>query len=361
VNQSKEVLMKSETRAFLGRLLETASPSGFEVEAARVWRAEAETFADEVSVDSNGTSYARLKGSGPKVMIEGHIDEIGVMVTHIDDNGFLWFSAIGGWDDQVLVGQRIRVLAEAGPIVGVIGKKPRHQMTEEDMNKVSKIRTLWIDIGAKDGDDARSRVSIGDPGIIEQPLLELGDDLIACRGLDNRVGAFVALEALRYLSTGERPAADVWAVATNQEEITFGGARTSAFGLEPDVAIAIDVTHATDHPDADVRGNGLCKLGGGPTLARGSAVHPGVNRRLVEAARDEGIPYTLEATPRSTGTDADAIAYARSGVPTGIVSIPNRYMHSPSEIVSLSDLDNCSKLIAAFTLRLGTEPDFRRV
>lgn len=352
--------MNDEIKGFLRKLLGTASPSGFEFEAGRVWRAEAETFADEVSVDSNGTSFARLKGDGPKVMVEGHIDEIGVMVTHIDDSGFLWFSAIGGWDDQVLVGQRIRILAEGGPIVGVVGKKPRHQMNEDDMNKVSKIKTLWIDIGAKDGDDARSRVSIGDPGVIEQPLIELGDDLIACRGLDNRVGAFVALEALRYLSQDERPAADVWAVAPSQEEITFGGARTSTFGLEPDVAIAIDVTHATDHPDADVRGNGLCKLGGGPALARGSAVHPAVNRRLVEAAQAEEIPYILEATPRSTGTDADAIAYARDGVPTGIVSIPNRYMHSPSEIVSLSDLDNCARLIAAFTRRLGAEPDFIR-
>jgi endoglucanase len=352
--------MSDDTRSFLRRLLETASPSGFEVEAARVWRTEAESFADEVSVDSNGTSFARLKGDGPRVMIEGHIDEIGVMVTHIDDNGFIWFSAIGGWDDQVLIGQRIRILAEGGPIVGVIGKKPRHQLTDEDLNKVSKIRTLWIDIGAKDGDDARSRVSIGDPGVIEQPILELGDDLIACRGIDNRVGALIALEALRLLSQGERPAADVWAVAPTQEEITFGGARTSAFGLEPDVAIAIDVTHATDHPDADVRGNGLCKLGGGPALARGSAVHPGVQRMLVEAAKAEGITYTLEATPRSTGTDADAIAYARAGVPTGIVSIPNRYMHSPSEIISLSDIDSCASLIAAFTRRLDASPDFRR-
>ncbi|MGH9176454.1 MAG: M42 family metallopeptidase, partial [Vicinamibacterales bacterium] len=356
----EEEMMNDETKAFLRRLLEAASPSGFEIEAARIWRAEAETFADEVTVDSNGTSFARLRGDGPTVMIEGHIDEIGLMITHVDDDGFLWFRPIGGWDDQVLVGQRIRVLAEAGPIVGVIGKKPRHQLSPDDLNKVSKIETLWIDFGAKDGDEARSRVSIGDAAVIEQPLVELGDDLIACRGIDNRAGAFVALEALRYLSTTDRPAADVWAVAASQEEITFGGARTSAFGLEPDVAIAIDVTHATDHPDADLRGNGLCKLGGGPALARGSAVHPGVNRRLVEAAKAEEIPYTLEATPRSTGTDADAIAYARSGVPTGVVSIPNRYMHSPSEIISLTDLDNCARLIAAFTRRLGRQPDFRR-
>ena len=345
--------MRDETKAFLRRLLETASPSGFEMEAARVWREEAATFADEVISDPMGNSYARLRGDGPVVMIEGHIDEIGVMVTHIDDDGFLWFRPIGGWDDQVLVGQRIRVLGEHGPVLGVLGKKPRHQLSEEDMNKVSKISGLWIDIGAHDADDARSRVAIGDPGVIEQPLLELGDDLIACRGLDNRVGAFVALEALRYLSQGERSKADVWAVATSQEEITFGGAHTSAFRLDPVVAIAIDVTHATDHPDADVRGNGLCKLGGGPALARGSAIHPGVHRMLVDAARAEDIPYVVEASPRSTGTDADAIAYERAGIACGLVSVPNRYMHSPSEMASYSDLDNCSRVIAAFTRRFA--------
>jgi putative aminopeptidase FrvX len=356
----REGSVRDEAKTFLWRLLATASPSGFETEAAAVWREVAATFADEVTVDSTGTSYARLKGEGPRVMIEGHIDEIGVMISHIDDDGYCWFQPIGGWDDQVLVGQRIRILGEHGPVVGVIGKKPRHQLDADDLNKVSKIKTLWIDIGVRDGAEARAKVAIGDAGVIEQPLLQLSEDLIACRGLDNRVGAFVALEALRLLADGDRPQADVWAVATAQEEITFGGARTGAFGLEPDVAIAIDVTHATDHPDADVRGNGLCRLGGGPAFARGSAVHPGVHRMLVAAARAEDIPYISEATPRTTGTDADAIAYVRAGVPTGIVSVPNRYMHSPSEMVSLNDLENCARVIAAFTRRLGPEPDFSR-
>lgn len=352
--------MNEVSRGFLERLLVTASPSGFETEAARIWRAEAETFADEVSVDAAGNSYARLKGDGPRVMIEGHIDEIGVMITHIDDDGFLWFRPIGGWDDQVLVGQRIRVLGANGPVVGVIGKKPRHQLSADDLNKVSKIESLWIDIGAQDAEAAREKVQIGDPGVIEQPLVALTDDLLACRGMDNRVGAFVALEALRMLAQGERPAADVWAVATSQEEITFGGARTSSFQLDPAVAIAIDVTHATDHPDADVRGNGRCKLGGGPALARGSAVSPLVHARLVAAAESEGIPFVVEATPRSTGTDADAIAYQRAGIPCGLVSVPNRYMHSPSEMVSLRDLENCSRVIAAFTRQLPTDADFRQ-
>lgn len=353
--------MRDTSKTFLFELLDTASPSGFEVEAGRVWRAEAEKFADEVKVDSSGSCYARLRGDGPKVMIEGHIDEIGVMVSHIDEQGFLWFNAIGGWDAQVLVGQRVRLLSRNGPLVGVIGKKPIHQLDPADRDKVSAIKTLWIDIGARDADEARARVSIGDAGVVEQPLLLLTDDLLAGRGLDNRVGAFVALEALRKLADGVRPVADVWAVAPVQEEIGLWGGMTSAFNLEPDIAIAIDVTHATDHPEANVRGLGLCKLGGGPALARGSAIHPRVFELLVEAAEGEGIPYSVETAPVRSGTDADSIARVRAGIPTGLVSIPNRYMHSPNELVSLTDLEHCAGVIAGFVRRLGEQPDFRQL
>lgn len=352
--------MNESSRDFLNRLLATASPSGFETEAAALWRSEAEKFADEVTVDSNGNSYARIKGDGPTVMIEGHIDEIGLMITHIDDDGYLWFSGIGGWDDQVLVGQRVRVLGTHQTVVGVIGKKPIHQMDPSDRDKVSKMKTLWIDIGASDAEDARKRVEVGDPAVIEQPVVELSDDLIACRGLDNRVGAFVALEALRKLSEGERPNADVWAVAAVQEEVGLHGGRTAAYRLEPDVAIAIDVTHATDHPDADVRGVGRCKLGGGPALARGASIHPGVFERLAAAAQGGDIPYSIESAPARSGTDADSITRERGGIPTGLVSIPNRYMHSPSEIVSLQDLDACSDVIARFTRALDNNSDFAR-
>ncbi|RIK43855.1 MAG: endoglucanase [Chloroflexi bacterium] len=352
--------MREESKAFLWKLLETASPSGFEVEAAKVWQAEAETFADEVQTDTNGNVFARLKGDGPRVMIEGHIDEIGVMITHIDERGFLWFSAIGGWDDQVLVGQRIRLAGKQGPVIGVIGKKPIHQMDAADREKVSKIKTLWIDIGAADAADAGAKVRVGDYGVIEQPIVQLTPDLFAGRGLDERIGAWVALESLRYLAEGERPAADVWAVAPVQEEIGLHGAQVSAFHLDPTVAIAIDVTHATDHPEADVRGVGSCKLGGGPMLGRGASISTRVHDLLVEAAEAEGIPYGVEATPRYTGTDADSMAYVRGGIPTGLVSIPNRYMHSPNETASLTDMDNCARLIAAFTRRLGPNPDLLR-
>ncbi len=353
--------MQENSKAFLFRLLETASPSGFEDEAARVWRDEAATFADEVDVDSSGSSFARLKGDGPVVMIEGHIDEIGVMITHIDDEGFLWFSSIGGWDDQVLVGQRIRILSKDGPVIGVIGKKPIHQLEPEDRQKVSKMKTLWIDIGARDADHARELVQKGDPGVIEQPVIELGDGLIACRGIDNRAGAFIALEALRLLSEVDRPEADVWAVAPVQEEIGLYGGKTSAYTLNPDVAIAIDVTHATDHPEADVRGLGKTTIGGGAALARGAAIHPAVFEMLVAAAEALGISYSVETAPSYSGTDADSIARVRSGIPTGLVSLPNRYMHSPSELISLQDTVDCARVIAEFTRRLGSEPEFRRL
>jgi len=352
--------MQEHSRAFLERLLATASPSGFETEAARAWREEAESFADEVSVDNKGNSYARLRGEGPRVMIEGHIDEIGVMITHIDDDGFLWINGIGGWDDQVLVGQRVRLLGTHETVVGVIGKKPIHQMEAEERSKVSRMRSLWVDIGASSAEEARKKVEIGDPGVIEQPYLALSDDLIACRGIDNRIGAFIALEALRKLADGERPAADVWAVAAVQEEVGLYGARTSAYTLKPDVAIVIDVTHATDHPDANVRGLGKIRLGGGPVFGRGNAVHPAIYEQLVSAAKAEDIPFAIEGLPGRSGTDADAIAREHGGIPTGLVSIANRYMHSPSEMVSLTDADNCARVIAAFTRRLSPAPDYRR-
>ncbi len=352
-------MLSEEQKRFLLRLLESPSPSGFEEAAARVWRDEASRFADEVWVDHNGNSFARLRGEGPTVLIEGHIDEIGLMVTHIDDQGFLWFRGIGGWDDQILTGQRVRILTRNGPVFGVIGRKPAHLLSEDEKGRASRIKDLWIDIGARDADEARQLVRVGDPVVIEQPPLELRNSRLVARGLDNRMGAFVALEALRLLAD-TRPPLDVVALAATQEEISFLGARAAAFALEPVVAIVIDVTHATDHPDADKRGGGDVRIGGGPVLDRGSMVHPIVFERLVAAAEAEGIPVVISAAPVRTGTDADAIAPARAGIPCGLVSVPNRYMHSPNELVSLDDLDAAIRLIARFVSDLGPSPDFRR-
>lgn len=348
---------------FLKRLLDTPGPSGFEAAAARVWREEAEGVAAEVRADVSGNSVAVTNpGGSPRVMLAGHIDEIGLMVTHVDDDGFLYIEGIGGWDPQVLVGQRVRLLARSGEVLGVIGKKPIHLMKGDEKEKASKMADLWVDIGARNRDEVKARgVRVGDPAVLDARLIELGDDLIASRSIDNRIGAFVVLEAVRLLAQeGAPPSAMVAAVATTQEEIGYhgGGARPAAYQLDPQVALVVDVTFASDAPGIEKKEVGEHKLGGGPVLTRGSAAHPVVFERLVEVAEREGIPYTITAAPRLTSTDADAIYLSRHGVATGIISVPNRYMHSPNEIVSLKDLERTAQLIAAFCRSLGPGDDF---
>jgi endoglucanase len=346
---------------FLRRLLDAPGPSGFEVRPARVWRTEAEGFADEVSVDVNGNSMAGLKtGGAPRVMMAGHIDEIGLQVTHIDKEGFLYVDEIGGWDAQVLVGQRVRILARSGDILGVVGKKAIHLIKPDERSKASKTTDLWVDVGATSRDEASEMgLRVGDPMVLDQAMIELAGDRIASRAIDNRIGAFVVLEALRLLSA-DPPAASTWAVATAQEEIGYqgGGARSSAFSLQPSVALVVDVTFSTDVPDISKKELGEHEVGGGPVLSRGSAAHPVVFERLVEVAEAEGIPFSMQASPRATRTDADGIHLTRAGVPTGLVSVPNRYMHSPNEVVSMADLENTARLLAAFVRSLGPDTDF---
>ncbi len=337
---------------FLKRLLDEAGPSGFEVRPARIWREEAERYADRVWADVHGNSFAVLgEDRRPRVMLAGHMDEIGLQITHIDENGFLYFDGIGGWDSQVLVGQRVRILGRDGDVPGVIGKKPIHLMKPDERKKVSEIRDLWVDLGASSRDEVGEMgVRVGDAGVLASGFQQLAGDRIASRAIDNRVGAYVVLEALRLLAEDPPAQAGVVAVATSQEEIGFfgGGARSSAFSLEPDAALVVDVTFATDVPDASKKEVGEHELGGGPVLTRGSATHPLVMERLMVTAEEEEIPVTLHASPSATRTDADAIFLVRSGVPTGLVSIPNRYMHSPSEVVSVADLERAARLLAAF-------------
>jgi putative aminopeptidase FrvX len=346
---------------FLKRLLDTPGPSGCEAAAARVWREEAQTFAERVYGDVSGNSVAVINdGASPRIMLAGHIDEIGVMVTHIDDDGFVYFEGVGGWDSQVLVGQRIRLLTRSGDVLGVIGKKPIHLMKDEEKDKVSKIEDLWIDVGAKDRAAAAERgLRVGDAGVIDARVLELGDGLIASRSIDNRIGAFVVLEALRMLAE-KKPAAMVAAVATAQEEIGYfgGGARTSAYALEPQVALVVDVTFASDAPGIEKKEVGEHKLGSGPVITRGSAAHAVLVERLVQVAADHDIPCTLTAAPRFTATDADAIYLTRAGVATAVISVPNRYMHSPNEMVSLSDLTAAARLIAEFCQTVAADDNW---
>lgn len=348
---------------FLTRLLDAPGPSGFESRATRVWREEASSFSDDVRTLVTGSAVATLNPGGrPRVMLAGHIDEIGLQVTHIDEQGYLYVSEIGGWDPQVLVGQRVRVLGAKGDVTGVVGKKPIHLMREEERDKASKTRQLWVDVGAA-GRAAANRMglSVGDPMVIDAGLVSLAGDRIASRAIDNRIGAYAVLETLRILAKRRKGLkASAMAVATTQEEIGYsgGGARTSAFDLEPDVALVVDVTFSTDVPDVEKKELGEHELGGGPVITRGSAVHPVVFERLIEVARKNKIKHTVQAAPRATRTDADGIYLVRQGVPTGLLSIPNRYMHSPNEVVSLKDVEATARLMAAFIESLTPRTSF---
>ena len=352
--------MNQRSLAFLTRLLDSPGPSGFETAPARVWREEATKFAAQISTDVSGNSVAAINPDRhPRIMLAGHIDEIGLMIVHVDDDGYLYFSTIGGWDPQVLVGQRALIASKDKQVDGVIGKKAVHTLETEERDQVSKISSLWIDIGAKSKKDALRRIRVGDPAVLAAPTVRLPNGRLISRSIDNRIGAFVVLEALRILAS-RRPRAGVYAVATSQEEIGWsgGGARTSATRIDPDVAIVVDVCHATDHPDADKKRHGDFKLGGGPVISRGSAANPRVVEMLVETAEAQRIPYSLAAAPSDTGTDADAIFSARQGIATGLVSIPNRYMHSPNEMADIADLERAAKLLAAFARRVTGKTDF---
>ena len=345
----------------LRKLLTAPGPSGYEQAAAAVFRDAASAFA-EVSHDSVGSTVARVKGTadGPLLAVVGHIDEIGVIVNHIDDEGFLWFGGVGGWDPVILVGQRVEVATRDGVVPGVVGKKPIHLLKDEERKKVPELRQMHIDIGAADGDEARRRVRIGDVAVIAGEPLEYPNGRIVARALDNRLGCFVAFEAARLVAEAGGAPGDVAGVAVTQEEITFAGARTTAFTLEPDIAIVIDVTFASDAPGTDEKEVGSHKFGSGPVITRGSTLDPHVFELLHAAGDQAGIPFSVVATARYTATDADAVHLSRGGVPTGLVQIPLRYMHSPVEMVQLDDVENTAKLIAAFAHKLSPDLSFLR-
>jgi len=352
-------MFSDSSLAFLKKLLDTPGPSGFEGAPARVWRDEAQRFA-EVRGDVAGNSIATVHPDGrPTIMLAGHIDEIGVIVTYIDDEGFAYIQPIGGWDVQVLVGQRIRFIGSDGPVYGVVGKKPIHLMKTEDREKASKISELWVDIGARSKAEGEQRLSIGDAGVIDSRTMEFPNGRIVSRSIDDRIGAFVVLEALRRYSASPG-VAQVVAVATTQEEIAWrgGGALVCATCINPRMAIVVDVTFATDHPGMEKKELGEHKLGGGPVFTRGSIVSPVAYELLRTAAKAHGIPYSVHAAGRDTSTDADAIHIAREGVATALVSIPNRYMHSPNEMVSLDDLDRAAELIAQTCRMVDEDTDF---
>jgi putative aminopeptidase FrvX len=351
------------TPDLLHRLLTAPGPPGHEEAPAAIWREAAEEFADEVTLDRMGNSVARVNGRGehPLLAVVGHVDEIALLVSHISDKGFLHVVGSGGWDPQVLVGQRVDVLTRNnGLLPGVIGRKPIHVLEGDERKKAVELKGLHVDIGASDGDDARELVREGDPIVITAEPRELRNDRLISRSLDNRLGIYVALEVARRVSEAGGGGGPVAGVAAVQEEIGALGASAMAFGLEPDLAIAVDVTHATDAPGVEVGQLGDHGLGSGPSITRGAIVSRPLNELLDAAAESAGIACTTEVAGRGTHTDADSIHASRTGVPTAVVSIPLRYMHSSVEMVQLSDVEDVIALITAMALRLEADRELAR-
>ncbi len=336
--------------AFLAELLHARSPSGYEAEAQAVYDRHVKPAADTYAKDALGNRLATLNPKGdPVLMLAGHIDELGLIITYVNKDGFLYFDTIGGHDLSIISGRRVIIQTAAGIVKGVTGKRAIHLMEEEDRKKVPKKHEIWIDIGARSKDEALERISIGDVATYDHELELFNGSIGTARAFDNKVGAYVVGETMIRLSREKKPlAAKVVSVATAQEEIGVRGATTATYLADPHIAVAVDVGHATDHPDCDNRKYGETKLGGGPIICRGANINPRIYERLVRAAKKLKLPYQLEADPRPTGTDARAIQMGRGGVATGLVSIPLRYMHTPSEVVDLEDVERCVQLLVEF-------------
>jgi len=350
--------MRKDSLAFLEQLVNAPSPSGFEQPAQKVVRDYVSQYADEVRTDVMGNLIASLNPEGkPRVMLAGHCDEVGFMVRYITDEGFIHFSPIGGVDSQLVPGQKVHLHTSRGPVPGVVGKKAIHLMEPEERKKVLQFHQQWIDIGAANRAEAQKRVSIGDPITFVTTFEHLHGDLVAGRGFDDKMGSFVVAEAMRLASRIKLKAA-VFAVSTVQEEVGLRGATTSAFSLAPDVAVAVDVTHGTDYPDADKKRFGEVKLGAGPVLHRGANMNPIVSQRLIAAAKKARLSHQMMGLPGASGTDAWAMQLARGGVASGLVSVPLRYMHTPVEVIHLKDLEGAAKLLAAFVADLTPRVDF---
>ncbi len=338
--------MNQDSRKFLRELMMQPSPSGFETPAQKVVRSRMKGFADRVFTDVHGNVVGTLnENASIKVMLAGHVDEIGLMITHIDDKGFLYFAPIGGWDLVMAVGQRVCILCERETVSGVIGRKPIHHMEPDERDKKVKIDDLWIDIGASSRKDALKVVAVGNPVVISPDFLELRNSLISSRAFDDRVGAWVVTETLRLLK-GRKLGVSVYAVSTVQEELGLRGATTSSYSIHPDAGIAVDVGFASDFPAGNPKKTGEISLGKGPILHAGANINPVLGKMLCATAKRKKIKYQMQAEPRATGTDANAMQLSRGGCAAALVSVPTRYMHSPVEVVSLKDLESSAELIA---------------
>ena len=350
--------MEASAKTFFQRILETPSPSGYEQPVQRLVREYVSGFADEVTTDLHGNVIACCNpGAKLRVMFAGHADQIGLLVTHINDEGFIYTNTIGGWDPQQLIGQRMTIYSADGPVPAVIARKPIHLLDQDERKQVVKTKDMWLDIGAKKKEEAAEVVRVGDPITLELGYQEMRNGLANSPGMDDKSGLWVCLEALRRAKSSALEVS-LYAVSTVQEEIGLRGATTSAYGVNPQVGIAVDVTHATDCPTIDKNQEGDVKLGGGPVIYRGPNMNPVVVEHLREAADNGDIKCQWAASGRGTGTDANAMQLSRAGVAAGLVSVPNRYMHSAVEMISLEDLDACADLLARFAAGIKADTDF---
>jgi len=354
--------MRAESFTFLKALAEAPSPSGYEQPAQKVFREYIQNYVDEVKTDVLGNTFGLIKGTGtggPTIMLAGHCDEVGFMVKYIDENGYLYFAPIGGVDDQLLPGKRVWIHSQSGPLMGVIGRKPIHLIDPKDREKVVQVYNQFIDVGAKNKKEASKLVKVGDAITFAAGLEKLVGDRVVSRGFDDKVGSFVVAEVLRMVGQKkERPKGTVYGVSTVQEELGLRGATTSAYQIRPDVGIAVEVGHASDYPEADKKRVGEYKLGAGPIIARGANINPLIYELLLKTAKKTKIPVQILGAPRATGTDANVIQLSRKGVATGLVSVPLRYMHTPTEVLSLRDLEATCRLLVGFIYELKEEMSF---
>jgi endoglucanase len=354
--------MRKESLKFLERLLDAPSPSGYEQPAQRIFREYVAPFCDELTTDVIGNVFARINGKGkelPRVMIVGHTDEIGLQVKYIDDKGFIYFAAVGGVDAHLTPGKLVNIHTTAGPLAGVIGKKPIHLMDAKDRDTVVKLEAQYIDIGARDKKEAQKLVRVGDAVTFDSRLIRLAGDRVASRGFDDKAGCFVVAEVLRLVAaSGKKLAVDLYGVSSVQEEIGLRGGTTSSYTVNPDVGICVEVDFATDQPDVEKKHNGEVGLGKGPILTRGANINPRLFELLSATAEREKIAVQFTANPRATGTDANVMQISRGGVATALVKVPLRYMHTPVETCSLGDLENAARLIVAALGRITSRGEF---
>ena len=355
--------MRAESLKFLEKLVNTPSPSGHEARGQRVWLDYVSQYAHETFTDAYGNAVAVLnKGGSPRIMLAGHADEIAMTVNYINKDGFIYVRKLGGVDPAITKAQRVVIHTKQGPVKGVVGNVAPHLAKHEDGDKKGppKIHDLFIDIGAGSREDAEKLVSIGNPITLDREFEILRKDIAVARAFDNRIGTFAVAEALRLLKeSGKKLNAEVCAVSNIMEEVGLLGARQIAYSLHPAAAVVVDVTHATDYPTVNVCQHGDVKLGCGPTLTHGGCNHPQVVERIEEVARAEKIKLQHEAMSATSGTDTDVIFWTRGGIPSALISLPNRYMHSPVEVISLKDLEQIPRLLAGFAASVKKGEEFK--